>query len=282
MKTEINILIDQLNFPEGPCFDSKGRFWCTEILSGNLLCYDNGKINKYHVGSKLNGAAIDGKDRVWFTDSERNLIAVFNPETKKCTTVCDQIEGKPLGRPNDMVFDRKGNLIISCHNDGRTEPTSSLIVLDRQNRAKTIARNKYFTNGIAFAPDGKTFIYSETYNQQLWKAWWNDHKLSIIREEPFARTDGPKGPDGIAFDNQGNLYVTVFDQGKIDVINPEGRTINSIELPYNRPTSCAFLPNMKSGLIVTEAEVGLVINIKIDAKGQTVFLRNYEQTEVTF
>lgn len=271
-----------MKFPEGPCFDSYGRFWCTEILSGNLVCYDNKEINRFHVGEKINGAAIDGRDRIWFTDSERNLIGIFDPENDKIEIVCDKVDGKPLNRPNDLAFDHKGNLLVSCHGDGRTEPTGSLIVLDRNNRAKTIIEKKYFTNGIAFATDGKSFIYSETYNQQLWKARWNSSNLSVIHEKPWTKTDGPIGPDGIAFDKSGNLYVTVFDQSKIDVIDPNGKTINVIKIPYKRPTSCAFDPSGNLGLVITEAEKGMVLSIDVNAIGENVLKRNYETTERTF
>ncbi len=277
MDTEFNILLKDLDFPEGPCFDAKGRLWCTEILSGNLVCYDQGEIYCYHVGEKVNGAAIDGRDHVWFTDSEKNLIGVLNPENGQKEIVCDNVGGYPLNRPNDLAFDSFGNLIVSCHGDGRSKPTGSLIVLDKNNNAKTILKHKYFPNGIAFSRDCTFFIYSETYNQQLWKAWWDMEKKVVTREQPFAKSDGPIGPDGIAFDDLGYLYVTVFDQSKIDIIDPQGNITDDIPLSYQRPTSCAFDPLGKLGLIVTEAQEGLLISINTKSKGEKIFKRDYEK-----
>lgn len=274
--SQFEIIIDNLDFPEGPCFDSKDRLWCTGILSGNLVCLENGSIYRYQVGENINGATIDGSDHIWFTDSKRNLVGVFDPETKKTNIVCDNVNGKPLNRPNDLRFDRSGNLIVSCHADGRKEPTGYLIAIDRNNQARKILSQKYFTNGIAFARDGKSFVYAETYNQQLWQVQWDDKNLKVISESPFAKTDGPFGPDGITYDINGNLYVTVFDHSKIDVFNTTGEKINTINLPYKRPTSCAFDPSGKLGLVITEAEKGIVLSYKTESKGEIIFRRGYD------
>jgi len=77
-------------------------------------------------------------------------------------------------------------------------------------------------DGIAFAADGSFFIFAETYRHRLWKAEWDATRGRIVREEPWAHVGGPIGPDGLAFAADGNLGVAVFDQGRLDVVSPDG------------------------------------------------------------
>ncbi len=269
-------LIEELEFPEGPCFDSKGRLWCTELKAGNLVCYEYGKTNRFHVGDHINGAAVDSEDNIWFTDSARGHVGIFETDTHDSKIVCDQADGVPLSKPNDLAFDLDGNLIVSCHGDGRETPTGYLICIDLSNKAKIIAKNKFFTNGIAFSEEGNFFIYSETYNQSLWKAEWEPEACKIKSEEIWGVTEGPKGPDGICFDQDGFLYVAVFDQGVISIFDQEGgKSTTKINLPTQRPTSCAFDPWDRYGLIVTDAEKGRVLSIKSKNKGVPLFKRTY-------
>ena len=38
-------------------------------------------------------------------------------------------EAKPLFKPNDLAFDAVGNLIFTCPDDSRTEPTGYVAIL---------------------------------------------------------------------------------------------------------------------------------------------------------
>jgi gluconolactonase len=73
------------------------------------------------------------------------------------------------------------------------------------------------------------------------------------------RPDAPpgfKGPDGMAFSSDGRLYVTVFGQHDILVLDQQGEVVERIETEGNLPTNVAFaLPGNKR-IAVTEYELG--------------------------
>lgn len=269
-------IISGLNFPEGPVFDFKGNLWFVEIKGGNLSLWDGKKLIRFNVNGTPNGAMIDSNGCIWFCDSGRGEIRKFDPNDQTFQTVCDcTIDGNPLKRPNDLIFDNVGNLLFSDHADGREEPLSSICVLPKgDSKAKVISSNKYFTNGLALRSDAKTLIFSETYRQKLWIGEWDSTKLELTSERTFAKAgNGPWGPDGIAFDEFENLYVAIFNESKINIYDKNGELTESISCPGNRPTSCAFDPSEKLGLVVTEADRGEIISYPGLKKGLPIYYR---------
>ena len=269
-----NTILSGLNFPEGLFFDSLGNLWFVEILGGNLSRWDGQRLEQFNVDGTPNGAIIDKDGLIWFCDSERSKIRTFNPNTKVFTDICSEtINREKLKRPNDLIFDPYGNILFSDHSDGRKEFISTFNVLPKGGtQAKVISSGKLFANGLALMNAGKTLVYAETYNQQLWIADWNAEKLELINERPFAKAgNGPWGPDGIAFDEYENLYVTVFNEHLINIYSKTGNLINHIHTEGSRPTSCAFDPSGKLGLVVTEAERGEIVFYPSLGKGLTIF-----------
>jgi len=276
LNKEQRIIIQGLSFPEGPVFDFNGNLWFVEIKGGNLSCWNGKKLQRFDVAGTPNGAMIDSEGNIWFCDSERGEIRKFNPKNLEFQTMCTVTnENVYLKRPNDLIFDKSGNLIFSDHADGREKPESTICVLPKdENIARVISKKKLFTNGLALMNDGNTLIFSETYNQQLWIADWDSEKLELKNEMPFAKAgNGPWGPDGIAFDEKENLYVTVFNESTINIYSPQGELIDFIEVEGNRPTSCAFDPLKKLGLVVTEAERGEIISFPRLGKGLPIYYK---------
>jgi len=273
-KIKHNIILSGLNFPEGPVFDFDGNLWFVEIKGGNLARWNGSQLDRFDVDGTPNGAMIDRQGNIWFCDSARGEIRIFNPQSCSIKTVCNStIDGFRLKRPNDLIFDNRGNLLFSDHADGREESLSIICVLPAgEKQAKVISSNKYFTNGLAVTKDSKTLIFSETYKQQLWVASWDSLKLETHNESVFAKTGGaPQGPDGIAFDENERLFVTVFNEGRVNIYSPDGSLIDWIKTEGSRPTSCAFDPSGKLGLVVTEAQYGNILSFPAFGKGLPIF-----------
>lgn len=267
-------LLKDLDFPEGPVFDLTGNLWFVEIRGGNLCSWDGLKLTRVKVDGTPNGAMVDRNNKIWFCDSALGQIRQYDPETRLFKTLCNCTDdGNLLKRPNDLIFDSAGNLLFSDHADGRQNSLSTICVLPKgANQANIISANKLFTNGLALTKNGRRLIFSETYNQQLWIGDWNPVELKLENECLFAKAgEGPWGPDGIAFDEYENLYVTIFNEGKINIYSPAGELTAAIESPGSRPTSCAFDPSGKLGLVVTEADKGELLSFPAVNKGLPIF-----------
>ncbi len=273
-KSNAITLIAGLKFPEGPVFDFEGNLWFVEIQGGNLSKWDGKNLERFDVDGTPNGAMIDRQGKIWFCDSGRGEIRTFEPKSKVFETVCRETEnGNRLIRTNDLIFDASGNLLFSDHADGRKEPISTICVLPKgSHKAKVISDQKYFTNGLALMKNKTTLVFSETYRQQLWIAEWDAQKLELTNEHQFAKAGvGPLGPDGIAFDENENLYVTVFDEKRINIYNKNAQLVDWLYSKGSRPTSCAFDPFNRYGLVVTEADLGEIISYSVPVNGLPVF-----------
>lgn len=268
-KIDMQILLEDLRFPEGPAFASDGSLWAVELKGECLVRYSKESVTRYHVGGMPNGIAIADDGMIWFCDAGLNAIRFFNLVTQQATTVATHVEEEGFSNPNDLAFDQKGNLVFTCPGDSRQAPTGYACVLMKDGGVKKITNAKYFPNGVAFSNDGKSLVIAETYKHRLWKGDWNAETGEWTNETVWCNVGGPSGPggpDGMAFDREGNLYVAVYGVGSIKVVNNAGIIIDEIKVLGNNPTNCAFDPGGKFGLAVTEAEKGLLINVTIEKK----------------
>lgn len=271
---EMSTIATGLNFPEGPTFAPDGSLWAVELKGGNLVRYLNNDLKRFQVGGSPNGIAIDARGIIWFCDAAQGAIRCFDPRTEQTETMLDQIDGKPLDKPNDLAFDSAGNLVFTCPGDSRQQPTGYVGVWMRDGTAHVVTTGKYFPNGLAFSADGQTLTLAETYGRRLWQGKWNAAAGEWTDARVWANVDGPQGPggpDGMAFGDDGNLYVAVYGTGRIHVVAPDGQTIHPLDLPGQNPTNCAFDPSGRLGLVVTEAEYGQLLSVKTGTKGITLF-----------
>ena len=70
---------------------------------------------------------------------------------------------------------------------------------------------------------------------------------------------GPEegSPDGLTVDQDGCLWVALWDAWSVVRFNPQGREVMRVRLPVPRPTSCCFGGSQLDTLYVTSASVRL-------------------------
>jgi gluconolactonase len=271
MDLEIQVLLRDLDFPEGPAFDPEGSLWCTELGSGNLVRLKDGKPERIPTRGRPNGLAFDHRGRAWICDSGQNAIRRFDPGTGQWETLLDEVGGKPLQSPNDLAFDRQGNLIFTCPNYANNQPTGYVGCLRPNGTAVKIVEGFYRPNGLDLADDGAALVVADTYRKMLFKGAWNAETCAWDDPAPWAQVGGSEGPDGMLPGGDGLLYAAVFGDGVIRVVDANGQVVNSYALPGANPTNVACDPAGKLGLVVTEAEQGLLLSLPGVNPGAAIF-----------
>ncbi|MEO8410645.1 MAG: SMP-30/gluconolactonase/LRE family protein, partial [Propionivibrio sp.] len=64
-------------------------------------------------------------------------------------------------------------------------------------------------------------------------------------------------PDGLTVDEEGCLWVAIWDAWRVSRYSPDGKEILRIKMPVPRPTSCCFGGENLDILYVTSASVRL-------------------------
>jgi len=271
VEINVKVLADGLDFPEGPAFDLEGNLWCTELGAGNLVRWSEGKVERIPTQGRPNGLSFDRQGRAWVCDSGQNSIRRYTPETGVWKTIVDNIDGLPLQSPNDLAFDRDGNLVFTCPNFADTRSTGYVCCLKPDQSIHKIAEGLYRPNGLDFLPGGEELVIADTYQKSLFKGDWDAAKCDWKNEGIWADVDGAEGPDGMVPCADGMLYVAVFGLGVIKALDANGKLVNSYSLPGNNPTNVAVDPSGKLGLVVTEAEKGLLLSLPDIKPGVAVY-----------
>jgi sugar lactone lactonase YvrE len=64
-------------------------------------------------------------------------------------------------------------------------------------------------------------------------------------------------PDGLTVDEEGGIWVALWNGSAVHRYAPDGSLLASVQLPVQRPTSCAFGGPGRDALFVTSARTDL-------------------------
>lgn len=180
-------------------------------------------------------------------DLQQGRFEVFdNPE-----------EDRPHNRFNDGKTDAEGNFWAGTMDDREEDAVGILYRLHPDRSCDRIDGGYKVTNGPAFSPDGRTLYHTDSARQVIY-AFPLGEDGAVGERRGFVRFDEGDGyPDGMTVDSQGCLWVAFWDGWCLRRLSPDGECLDKIELPVQRPTSCAFGGPRLDQLYVTSASIGL-------------------------
>lgn len=266
----IQILVEGLDFPEGPAFSPDGSLWCTEMNAGNLVRYRDGGVTRIPTQGRPNGLAFDRAGRAWLCDSSQNAIRRFDPVSETWETLLTEVEGKPLLTPNDLAFDPAGNLLFTCPNFRTQAAEGYVCCLKPDGTALKIAAGFFRPNGLDLVEEGRSLVVGDTFCKTLFKGAWDVSTCTWSDPQPWVVVGGAEGPDGMLPGADGRLYVAIYGDSAIKVIESNGEVVQSIRLPGSNPTNVACDPAGRLGLVVTEAEKGWLLSLPEVNPGSTI------------
>jgi gluconolactonase len=208
---------------------------------------------------------------LYVTDEGRRAIVRVSPDGRQ-TDFISCFDGKPINGPNDLFFDSEGNLFFT---DPFTSNLSNRIgaVFGYEwatGRLHKIRDGMAFPNGIV-AREGRLYV-AETWTNKIWTydivGPGQAENESEFCTRPPLDVDGIHGPDGMAFDADGNLYVATYRAGYVYVLDPAGRLIESIPTGGESPTNVCFGGEDFDTLFVTVDDLGEITAIELGVQGQ--------------
>jgi gluconolactonase len=283
------LFAEKLCAPEGPVIAPNG--WMLNVCSFTLEERNwptkGGDITATHISNPLvtyivlntctddivgipAALAFGPDDCLYITDEGRLAIIRVTPDGEQ-TDFIWQYEGKRINGPNDLCFDEQGNLFFTDPWGSSLEkPIGSVYGYELETGNLTqIHTGLAFPNGI-LVREGRVYA-AETLTNKIWT-----YKVSgpgrAENPEEFCRLPDLKvnllnGPDGMAFDEAGNIYVATVGVGFVYVYNPAGELIESIPTGGIRPTNVCFGGEDFDCLYVTIDDLGTMVSIDIGVPG---------------
>lgn len=140
---------------------------------------------------------------------------------------------------NDGKVDPHGALWLGSSDAAEAAPLGRLWRI-AQGQATEVAAGFTVSNGPAFAPDGRTAYFADTFGRRLLR-FHLDAGGTPVSQSVLAKTDPAAGyPDGMTTDRAGTLYVGHWDGARISRWSPDGAALPAIEIPARNVTSLAF------------------------------------------
>ncbi|WP_243207476.1 MULTISPECIES: SMP-30/gluconolactonase/LRE family protein [unclassified Pantoea] len=160
-------------------------------------------------------------------------------------------------RLNDARLDSSGRLWVGLIDEELKQGAGYLYRLDPDGKWHTVDSGFTLINGMCWSPDWK-ILYVTDSRRGIIYGYDNDLRSGEVSNRREVVTIDPKKgkPDGLIVDQDGFLLSVLFDGAAIARISPEGVIERYINLPVQRPTSCAFAGDNRY-LYVTSARLGL-------------------------
>jgi len=259
------------SFPEGPAWDGKQYLYISNCNGNWISRYHGMQVDTFLTDSlspmkKTNGLTVYKDGFLYACDFGINAILKISPEGE-AEILADSYQDSPFNRPNDLAFDKEGNLYFTDPKSYGTDKLDGrLFRLAKNGTGVELLRDSLaFPNGIAFSPlDQKLYVCESAKNRILRFTLSNEG--SIIKEEEFIELPGGD-PDGIAFDVEGNLYAAHFGSGTLFVISTSAEIMYRLKTPGNKPTNLDFGGADLKTLFLTEVETGALYSMTVPVAG---------------
>ena len=171
--------------------------------------------------------------------------------------VLDPEPDLPGNRFNDGKVDPFGRLWAGTMDDAEENASGTLYRLDPDWRCTSVDSGYKVPNGPAFSPDGRTMYHADSALRTLYRFGLTPQGevagRSILTR--FGPDDGH--PDGMTTDSDACLWIAFWDGWCVRQLSPDGDVLRMIDMPVQRPTSCAFGGTQLDTLFVTSARAGL-------------------------
>ena len=191
-------------------------------------------------------------------------------QTGKVETLYDDCNGNRLSGPNDIVFDRKGNMWFTDLGKARARALDRGAIYWAKpdgSEIKEVIQPFTTPNGIGLSPDEKTLYVAETEGGRLFaydivgdgEVEMLPYPQSLNGGRYITSDTGMRRFDSLALEADGNICVATLFTGGITVASPDGGTVDFLETGDGYTTNICFGGDNLQKAYITLSWQGLLV-----------------------
>jgi gluconolactonase len=271
------------NGPEGVAFDQNGNLYGGGVDGVIRKLTPGGVVSDFaNVGGRPAGLAFDREDNLFVCEPFSGRVLKVT-RSGDVSSFCEWIGDFRLRIPNFLTFDADGNLYVSNSTDRpiaqeradgmRPTPRGALVRIEPDGRGEVVATGLYLANGTAIDPrEEHVYVLQSTRNNcvriPIDRAGW-DGEIEQYGPDLGAL------PDGMAFDAEGHLLITLPNVNRVVVVDPGGGLTMLLDDPggerTEEPTNCAFGGPEHDELYLAHLRADYVGKIALGRRGHLLF-----------
>jgi sugar lactone lactonase YvrE len=265
------VLVTQaVQFTDPVAFHAEGPVWApswgglrfVDMFAGDVLSvHPDGDISRRHVGTiaaalrpRRGGGAVIAVERGFvLEDAAGDLHAL--PE----------LWADPTLRMNEGGCDPDGRFYCGSMGYDQGQGRGSLYRLDADGTASLQFGGATISNGLGWSPDGSIAYYIDTATRRI-DMFDYTGDAGLTGRRPFvAIADGAGGPDGLAVDAEGCVWVALYGGSAVHRYRPDGVLDGVVELPVAKVTACTFGGDDLDQLFITTSREHLAEGVQPSA-----------------
>jgi len=224
---------------EGPLWhpDEQALYW-VDLLRGQVYRLDpfTHEVQQWAVGEMVGCLGLhQGGGLVM---ANRSSIATWAPSGTRRVIVT--LDPSQVGdRFNDGAVDPQGRFWVGSMS---AQGQGVLIRVDADHSVHTLKTGVSIGNGIGWSPDRRTMYFTDSTRCAIYAYDFDPVTGSMSHERVFVdvRPDQAGVPDGLTVDRDGCIWSARWDGWKVVQYDPQGKVMQEVRLPVQRPTSCMF------------------------------------------
>lgn len=236
----------------------QNRLYWVDILRPAVYRFDPATgFNEACVLEKLVSAVLPTHgDELVVTTQDGVERLDFNTGTLQ--PFCDPEAGLHENRLNDAKVGPGGAIWVGSMRMDAAKATGGLYRVDAAGQWDRLESGITVSNGLAWSPDSSRFYFVDTVPGLIYAYDSAPGAGVLSNRRVFAQIPPEDGrPDGIAVDDQGGLWVALWDGWKLRRYTAQGDVDFDLEMPVPRPTSLCFGGPDNATMFVTSARTRL-------------------------